>query len=89
MAFFNFSATAVDGKNTGDKGSVEAADKQDAEKQVKAKFTYPVKVVLNEVPVLGVLDIASITQQLEGKWDIASAPSVAAAGSSTEPRTKS
>lgn len=56
MAQFLYIAEAVDGKNDAIIGLLNATDRQDAEKQVKALITYPVKISLEEVsPALAVL----------------------------------
>ncbi|KIU52279.1 hypothetical protein B8W70_02200 [Pseudomonas sp. 1239] len=52
MASFIFSAQAVDGKTGITKGSLEAANKQDAEQRIKAMFSYPVKISLMELPLI-------------------------------------
>lgn len=56
MAQFLYVAEAVDGKNAEISGMLNATDRQDAEKQVKALITYPVKISLEEVsPALAAL----------------------------------
>ncbi len=44
MAFFTYTAVALDGKNGTHNGSVNAIDHKDAEAKIKAMFTYSVKV---------------------------------------------
>ncbi|KIU52280.1 hypothetical protein B8W70_02205 [Pseudomonas sp. 1239] len=45
MAEFSYRAHSVDGSRNAESGVVTAADKREAESKVKAKYSYPVRVV--------------------------------------------
>lgn len=45
MATYDYVAEATDGKQRTQQGTVEATDKSDAEKKVKAKYSWDVRVI--------------------------------------------
>ncbi|MFJ4375837.1 hypothetical protein ACIP1T_24910 [Pseudomonas japonica] len=65
MAHFSYTATAVDSKNPTRSGLLSAADRQEAEKQVKALFAYPVTVSLKEITLT---ESAQVLEKVENSW---------------------
>ncbi|MDU9390011.1 hypothetical protein [Pseudomonas sp. zfem002] len=70
MAEYSYVATAVDSKNPTRSGLLSATNRQEAEKQVKALFAYPVTVSLKEFAFVGSEEI----EKLIDSQDVKAAP---------------